>query len=88
MSTNELVMQTETRQQNLRLFSWVFVGLLLTLVALLAVSLEKPTGSISGRVSLEQKGFHTQAYNFKEHRAYALVNGPRQGAIERGVFIN
>jgi uncharacterized protein YfaS (alpha-2-macroglobulin family) len=88
MSTNELVMQTETRQQNLRLFSWIFVGLLLTLVALLAVSLEKPTGSISGRVSLEQKGFHTQSYNFKEHRAYALVNGPRQGAIERGVFIN
>jgi uncharacterized protein YfaS (alpha-2-macroglobulin family) len=65
----------------------VFIGLLL--FAFLAVALEKPVGSISGRLALEQPGFDLYSYNLRNNKVYALAIGPRDGTtVERGVWLN
>ena len=70
-------------------FSWPSVLLQLMLLALLAVGLAKPTGSISGQLALQQEGFNLYSYDMREHHVYAIAIGPRGGTSqERGVWVN
>ncbi len=67
-------------------FSAILVQL--AFFALVNVGLEKPVGSISGRVSLEKPGFHLHFSNLKNKKVYALAilrTGP--GNDERGVWV-
>jgi uncharacterized protein YfaS (alpha-2-macroglobulin family) len=60
----------------------------LVLLAVLSISLTKPTGSVSGHIALQQKGFHLYSYDMKQNRVYALAQGPRgDESIERGVWV-
>lgn len=60
----------------------VFVG------GAIAIGLEKPVGSISGRIAVEEKGFDLSTYDMKKNKVYALAVGPRGGDIvERGVWV-
>ncbi|MBS1992564.1 MAG: carboxypeptidase regulatory-like domain-containing protein, partial [Cyanobacteria bacterium SZAS LIN-3] len=69
-------------------FSWELLVLQLLFLALVAVSMDKPTGSLSGQVALEEKGFDLATYNLRDHHVYAIVNGPRSGqSIERGSWV-
>ncbi len=71
------------------LFTWEFLILQILALALVAVMLETPTGSIAGTIALEKKQFGVYSYNLKENKVYALVNGPRNGPqVERGVWVN
>jgi len=70
------------------LLSWQFALLKLLLLALVSVGLEKPMGSIAGRIAMEQKGFGLYSYDIKENKVYATAIGPRgSSAVERGVWI-
>ncbi|MBU6452684.1 MAG: carboxypeptidase regulatory-like domain-containing protein [Cyanobacteria bacterium REEB67] len=77
-------------------FSWQLLVLQVLFLGLLAITIDKPTGSLTGRVSLEEKGFNLSTYNMRDNRVYALVNGPRAGAdnhgfqtpmVERGAWV-
>jgi uncharacterized protein YfaS (alpha-2-macroglobulin family) len=71
------------------LFTWLFVGLQVIVLAMAAVMLDKPVGSIAGRTALEQKGFQLSSYDLKDNKVFVLVNGPRTGPmIERGAWVN
>lgn len=71
------------------LFTWEFFFFQVLLVALVAILLETPTGSIAGNIALEQQKFGLYSYNLKENKVYALVTGPRGGPqVERGAWVN
>jgi alpha-2-macroglobulin len=71
------------------LFSWQFLAIKMLLLALLAVWLEKPAGSLEGHISMEMKGFGMQTYDMRGNHVYALVNGPRGGPeIERAAWVH
>jgi uncharacterized protein YfaS (alpha-2-macroglobulin family) len=60
----------------------VFVG------GAIAIGIEKPVGSISGRIAIEEKGFDLSSYDIKKNKVYALAVGPSGGDIvERGVWV-
>ncbi len=68
--------------------SWQLLAIKLILLALLAVVLEKPAGSLSGHISLEMKGFGLNTYDMRQNHVYALVDGPRSGpSVERAVWV-
>jgi hypothetical protein len=68
--------------------SWEFIVLKVLLLALLAVLLEKPCGSLAGRLALQQEGFNLYTYDMKQHHVYALAIGPRgKQSQERGVWV-
>src|SRR5271170_6059345 len=69
--------------------SWQSLLVQLALFSLVSVSLEKPVGSITGRVSLEKPGFNLQFAELKPHQVYVLAVGPRGkgGEDERGVWV-
>lgn len=69
--------------------SWEFLLVKLMIFGLITVSLEKPVGSLSGQIALEQKGFNISSYNMREQKVYAVATGPRgDNSIERGVWVN
>lgn len=69
--------------------SWEFVTLLLLFLALATVRLAQPTGSLSGRIAMEQDGFNLYSYNMKDNKVYAIAIGPREGVEqERGVWVD
>ena len=77
-------------------FSWQLLILQVLFFGLLAITLDRPTGSLTGRVSLEQAGFNLSSYNLRDNHVYALVNGPRlsqennatqTAMLERGVWV-
>lgn len=71
------------------LLSWEFALIGLLLLGMLAVFLEKPSGSISGRLALQQEGFNLYTYDMKGHHVFAIAIGPRSGeSEERGVWVN
>lgn len=71
------------------LLSWEFLLLKILLIALAAVLLGKPVGSISGQIAMEQDGFNLYTYNMKGHKVYAIAIGPRKGPEEeRGVWVD
>jgi alpha-2-macroglobulin len=72
--------------------SWI-LGLLVLLLSfaagVIAIAIEKPVGTISGKIALEEEGFNLSTYNIRENKVYALAIGPRGGDIvERGVWVN
>jgi uncharacterized protein YfaS (alpha-2-macroglobulin family) len=71
------------------MLSWQFFFLQILLFGLAAVLLSKPTGSVSGRIAMEQDGFNLYTYNMKQHKVYAIAIGPRDGIEEeRGVWVD
>lgn len=70
-------------------FLWSFSALgLLFASGLIAIALEKPTGSIAGSINLEEPGFHLSTSELRSHRVFALVTGPQGGnIIERGAWV-
>lgn len=70
-------------------FSWHLILLKLLLLVTLGVALEKPSGSIEGRLALQQEGFNLYSYDLKGHHVYAIAIGPRgDSSQERGVWVN
>ena len=70
------------------LFTWQFLMLKLLLLALVAVLVDKPTGVLTGRISIGEKGFGLQTYDIRANKVYVIAEGPRQGPpIERGVWV-
>lgn len=60
----------------------IFVG------GAIAIGLEKPVGSIAGRIAVEEGGFDLSTYDIKNNKVYALAVGPRGGdLVERGVWV-
>lgn len=69
--------------------SWEIVILLLLFFALATVQLSRPTGSLSGRIAMEQDGFNLYSYSMKDNKVYAIAIGPREGQEqERGVWVD
>jgi uncharacterized protein YfaS (alpha-2-macroglobulin family) len=70
-------------------FSWPWLVVKVLLLMVVAVAMEKPCGSLAGRISLELPGFNLHTYNVREHDVYAVAIGPRGGkSDERGVWVN
>jgi alpha-2-macroglobulin len=72
------------------LLSWELLLLKFLLLALAAVLLSKPVGSISGQIAMEQDGFNLYSYDMKGHKVYAIAIGPRSAKVEeeRGVWVD
>lgn len=72
------------------LLSWEFFFIKILLFALAAVLISKPSGSISGRIAMEQDGFNLYSYNMRQHKVYAIATGPRESTDEqeRGVWVD
>jgi hypothetical protein len=70
------------------LFSALMAVVFILILGLTAIGLEKPTGSIQGRVSLEEAGFGLHTYDIRNNKVYVLAVGPRGGnLIERGAWV-
>lgn len=69
---------------------WSLLALILAFAAgVIAIAIEKPTGTISGKVDLEEPGFQLSTQNLRNHHVFALAVGPSGGnIIERGVWVN
>lgn len=68
--------------------SWPLILVKILLLLLLGIALEKPCGSISGRLALEQEGFNLYTYDMRGHNVYAMAIGPRGSAQqERAVWV-
>jgi alpha-2-macroglobulin len=69
--------------------SWQFMLLKVIALALLALFLEKPVGSISGRVSLEESGFHLSTFDIKNNHVYVVASGSGKNSdVELGTWVN
>lgn len=69
--------------------SWHWILVKLLLLVLIGVALAKPTGSLAGRLALQQEGFNLYSYDMKGHNVYAIAIGPRGAeSQERGVWVN
>jgi len=89
MSSGEIRSLQYSQGRRAPLATWVFVGLQVVILAMAAVMLDKPMGSISGQIALEEKGFNLKTYDLKQNKVFILVNGPRSGpAVERGAWVN
>lgn len=76
---------------NKNLIPGIWLVTLMTLFALaaLGIVLEKPMGSLSGQITLEQEKFGLSTYSIRDQKVYAIAYGPRQGVpVERGVWVN
>lgn len=84
--TNNQVIQNHPRN----IFaSWNLIVVQLLFLALLGAFLERPVGSVSGQIDLEERGFGISSYDLKGNKVYAMAYGPRGGPqVERGVWIN
>lgn len=86
MSTNETRSLVVTEKHDLWSIYLTVVKLLL--LAVLTIVMTKPTGSISGHIALEQKGFNLYSYDMRQNKVYALAQGPRgDESIERGAWV-
>ena len=66
----------------------MFILIQLLVFSLVSIALDKPIGSITGKVTLEKAGFNLQFADLKVHQAYVTATGPRgQPAEERGVWV-
>lgn len=69
--------------------SWEFAVVNLLLLILCFVVLQKPTGSIGGKIAMEQEGFDLYHYDMKGNSVYVMAVGPRgPSSDERGVWVN
>ncbi|WP_303674878.1 MG2 domain-containing protein [Vampirovibrio chlorellavorus] len=77
-----------TNKPNQSVLLSVSVVALLFAGGAIAIGLEKPTGSLAGKIDLEQEGFQLSSYDIKGNKVYALAVGPRGGTlVERGVWV-
>jgi hypothetical protein len=72
--------------------SWQFLFIkvlaLALALALVSIYVTKPTGTLAGRVAIEQEDVHLFSYALGEHSVTALVTGPRgNSSDERAVRI-
>ncbi len=68
---------------------WNLILVKLLFLALLALYLEQPVGSVAGQITLEERGFGISSYDLKDNKVYAMAFGPRGcPQLERGVWIN
>jgi alpha-2-macroglobulin len=70
------------------LISWQFIILQVLMLLGVAVYLDKPKGSLSGMIALQQEKFGLYSYDLSKNKAYAIAIGPR-GTMsdERGVWV-
>lgn len=81
--------QSQKPQTRNSLLSWQITILQLLLLALAAIMLNKPVGSLTGRIGLQQEGFDLYSYDMKGNHVYAIAIGPRDGVEEeRGVWVD
>jgi uncharacterized protein YfaS (alpha-2-macroglobulin family) len=68
---------------------WSLLTVILMFAAgFVAIAIEKPTGSIAGKIDMETPGFHLSTYDIRSHKVFALAVGPRGGNIvERGAWV-
>jgi hypothetical protein len=70
------------------LSSWPFMVIKVLLLIMVGVILERPCGSVAGRLALEQEGFNLYSYDMRQHHVYAIAIGPRgDKSQERGVWV-
>jgi len=70
------------------LLAFLVILIQLLVFSLVSIALDKPIGSITGKVSLEKEGFHLQFADLKAHQAYVTATGPREHpSDERGVWV-
>ncbi|HEY9681704.1 MAG TPA: MG2 domain-containing protein [Oculatellaceae cyanobacterium] len=80
--------QKSEKSETKQLFSWQLLVLKVLLLALVAVLVEKPSGVLTGRISLAEKGFGLKTYDIRENKVYVIAEGPRNGpSLERGVWV-
>jgi len=69
--------------------SWQFMLLKVIALALVALFLEKPVGSVSGRVSLEESGFHLSSFDIRNNHVYVVATGSGKNSdVELGTWVN
>src|SRR5579885_2347601 len=69
--------------------TWEVMLLYCLVCAVVAVLFEKPVGSISGKIGLEQEKFGLYSYDIRRNKVFAVATGPRDGiTISRGVWVN
>jgi alpha-2-macroglobulin len=62
--------------------------LLLFTFAVLAMVMSTPSGSLVGRIALEQPGFGLSTFDIRQNKVYVAATGPRPGnREERGVWV-
>jgi uncharacterized protein YfaS (alpha-2-macroglobulin family) len=72
----------------LRWWVWGLALMSMLLLAGVGIALEKPVGSLGGRISLEESGFNLETYDLRGRKVYAMAIGPREGTpVERGVWV-
>jgi uncharacterized protein YfaS (alpha-2-macroglobulin family) len=70
------------------LISWQFIILQVLMLLGAAVYLDKPTGSLAGKIALQQEKFGLYSYDLSKNKAYAIAIGPRgTSSDERGVWV-
>lgn len=62
--------------------SWQFLFIQILLLAIVAVMLGKPTGTVSGRIAIEEPEFKLYSYNLKQQRVYVTVVGPHASHLQ------
>jgi uncharacterized protein YfaS (alpha-2-macroglobulin family) len=68
--------------------SWEFVLLKVFVLALVAIALDKPVGSLTGQIEMEKSGYGLYTHDTADKGIYAVAIGPRKGpSDERGVWI-
>ncbi|HEY9679419.1 MAG TPA: MG2 domain-containing protein [Drouetiella sp.] len=68
--------------------SWQFIILQVLMLLGVAVLLDKPTGSLTGKIALQQGKFGLYSYDLSKDKAYAIAIGPRgTQSDERGVWV-
>lgn len=70
------------------LVSWQFIILQVLMLIGVAVYLDKPKGSLAGRIALQKEKFNLYSYDMTKNKAYVIAIGPRgTNSDERGVFV-
>ena len=84
MSTDKT---NQSPQRNLFL-SWEVMLLYALVAAALAIFLQRPSGSVSGSIALEEKKFGLYSYDIRQNKVYAVATGPRDGiTLARGAWV-
>ena len=73
MSTDKT---NQTPRPKNQFLSWEVMLLWALLAAAVAVFLQRPAGSVSGVIALEEKKFGLSSYNIRQNKVYAGATGP------------
>lgn len=85
MSTDKT--NSPSPQRN-RFLTWEVMLLYMLVAAAIAVFLQRPSGSVTGTIALEEKKFGLASYNIRENKVYVVATGPRDGiSLARGAWV-